>query len=202
MLRYHLQSFEELTSFKAHKSQENWKPLRFQGTYVRCRTRVSPRLFERRWQWWFKRQIKWVYCLNWVPPGSPINTPGSCCPGRRVGAAGTWGHGGGGGRCPIPVLPSNNQKAPLGAGTAPQPLHFIWLRKLPPPFLSSISISLSWAWTIFWDKMHVLLPSALPEAQIAPAAQPSNLGGRNQFQHLSFEHQTCGLAQSCVFTPS
>lgn len=28
------------------------------------------------------------------------------------------------------------------------------------------------------------------------------LGGRNQFQHLSFEHQTCGLAHSCVFTPS
>lgn len=105
-------------------------------------------------------------------------------------------------KVPNSCVPSNNQGAPLGAGTAPQPLHFIWLRKLPPPFLSSISISLSWAWTIFWDKMHVLLPSALPEAQIAPAAQPSNLGGRNQFQHLSFEHQTCGLAQSCVFTPS
>lgn len=46
---------------------------------------------------------------------------GGCCSDRRQNRGG-W-------RCPVPVLASNNQGAPLAAGIAP--LHFIWLRKLP-----------------------------------------------------------------------
>lgn len=134
---------------------------------------------------------------NWIPVGSLWNAPGSwggCCRDRGQNS-------GGGGRCPAPVLASNNQGAPLGAGTAPQPLHFIPLSKLPSLSFFHFHFSLL--------SMNNLLRQDACAASLCLArgshfssCSTIYIGGRNQFQHLSFEHQTCGLAQDCGFAAS
>lgn len=153
------------------------------GDFEKQDKSFSQILLERRWQCWFPEQIKWV--SHWT--GSQLDHYGMLqAPG--VGAAGTGGQnsgGGGGGRCPAPVLASNNQGAPLGAGTAPQPLHFISLRQLPLLSFFHFHFSLL--------SMNNLLRQDACAASLCLArgshfssCTTIYLGGRNQFQHLSF----------------
>lgn len=196
MFWYHLQNFEELPSSKlteVKKTESHWD---FRGLLLEAGQEFVPDwrnvavlvykadqmsiLLELDPSWIIKKYSRLLFpCWE-----------GGCCIERGQ-------INGGGERCLIPVLAFNNQ--PLCAGTAPQPLHFDWLRKLPPlsyfhfPLLSISNL-------LRQDACVASL--CLARGSNCSSCTIIYLGGRNLFQHSSFEHQTCDLAQSCIFSPS